>query len=160
MKNEKCEVISGSFKDFAGKEHQVIVVAISQQFDDRHLKKRLLVGYSICHPDDPFNMELGIKIAKGQAYKGKRALYSTELGLINGPMVRALINQELTYICNNPDKFIKGYKEAEEKFNYKNFMDKVTKDISEDAALRDVVTYIRNYPEMLDIINQYIEYHK
>ena len=78
--------------------------------------KKLSIGVAICHPDDTYNEELGKKKALKAAIQSTKVLYSSKLGLINTPMVTALLQQEAEFLKNNPELYIKGYRERHKKY--------------------------------------------
>lgn len=69
--------------------------------------RTLTYAVSICHPDDEFDEEIGIELAK-------RRIYKKPLGLLMTPLVTTLCDDqiklilfgELNYVINNIDRFI------------------------------------------------------
>lgn len=80
------------------------------------LTKTLKIGYSICNPSDTFNEEIGIKKAIARARQSVPVIYATSNGVINTPMVKALLQQEADYLKDNPENYIPGYAETKARF--------------------------------------------
>lgn len=95
----------------------------------------LYIGISICNPNDEFNEEIGKKIALGKTKSYIPKLVATEPGIINNALVQALIKQEVTFIKNNPGKFIAGYDEAKRKYEAKINLKEEIKNLTNDEAL-------------------------
>lgn len=123
---EKIVYKADSFVDYEGKEHKLIMAAVSRPVNDivvtennnaKEIKKVLSIGVSICSPEDKFNENIGMKIAYSKAISDKCLIkmYVLSPGMINTQMVDALMQQELSYIKNNPT-CIKGYKDSFDKF--------------------------------------------
>lgn len=116
---EKVEFITGTFTDFTGRERNYVMAAVSMPENDGFDldDKVLSIGVSVCRPNDAYNKELGIKIATGKARKYRdHALYTTDKGLINGTMVKALLEQEAKYFENNPGRYLAGYNSDMKKY--------------------------------------------
>lgn len=84
------------------------------------LVKSLSIGYSVCNPEDTYNEEYGKVKAKAVAEKAIPIIWSTQRGCISTKLVRALLENEMDYIINNPDQIIKGYSEAKDRFEKKS----------------------------------------
>lgn len=93
--------------------------------------KRLSIGVAICHPDDEYSEELGKKKALKAAKLSTKALYSSKLGLINTTMVTALLKQEAEFLKNNPELYIKGYRDKHNKFLANAKLEEEFKNLSE-----------------------------
>lgn len=79
------------------------------------VSKVLCLGIAVRRPEDVFNEELGMRIARGKALKvlsnpskGKLITVS-DSGLINTKMVQALLEQEAEYFKRDPRSYITGY---------------------------------------------------
>lgn len=69
--------------------------------------KRFVIGYSICHADDEFDMAMGIEIAKKRALrKSSGELRSNSWTMLQDDQCDALIRCESEYILNNIEKYI------------------------------------------------------
>lgn len=93
--------------------------------------KRLSIGVAICHPDDEYNEELGKKKALKAAKLSTKVLYSSKLGLINTTMVTALLKQEAEFLKNNPELYIRGYRDKHNKFLANAKLEEEFKNLSE-----------------------------
>lgn len=93
--------------------------------------KKLSIGVAICHPDDQYNEELGKKKALKAAIQSTKVLYSSKLGLINTTMVTALLKQEAEFLKNNPELYIKGYRDKHNKFLANAKLEEEFKNLSE-----------------------------
>lgn len=125
---KKVEYIVDSFKDFTGVERQFVMAAVSLHGEpDIYIEedgdiidndeKVLSIGVSVCRPNDTFNEELGKRIAEGKATKYRdHALYTTDAGLINDKMVKALLEQEADYFRVNPGRYLAGYDKDAQKY--------------------------------------------
>ena len=120
--------------DKNGKEHKVIVYGMVEQtngpklhVDDVKLsngipgafiegnlvykrktfKRRLAIGYAICHPEDEFNVFVGEKIAKRRCMKDPYAEAETNsVTMFHREDLAAIVSSKLDHICKNIDKFI------------------------------------------------------
>ena len=136
---ERIVYKSDSFTDYEGKDHKIIMAAVSRPVNDiivttggknengvsfcnlsksKCIKKVLSIGVAICSPEDKFDENIGMKIAYAKAISDKCLikLYVLSPGMINTQMVDALINQEISYIKNNPQTCIKGYRDSYNKY--------------------------------------------
>lgn len=93
--------------------------------------KVLKLGITICNPNDTFNEELGKKVA---AQRAQPKLYATDSGVINSTMVKALLQQEASYVKNNPEKYIAAYAENREKFFKNQELENIKNSLSEEEA--------------------------
>lgn len=126
MKNRIVDYIVDNFVDYANVERKFIVAAVSVPYtttvDGKEVvdktKRTLSLGFAICNPSDEFDENLGLKIAVSRAENkdNKLTLIANTTGLINTPMVKALLEQEATYFKNNPESRINGYNEAKRKY--------------------------------------------
>lgn len=141
----KSNFLSDTFVDYEGVERHFTVAAVSVPIDevgslfntmdvvaacaegkdlngtttdDVTFEKVLFIGVAIQRKEDTFNEELGKRIAYGKALKNKnRYLYVSHRGLVNTPMVEALIRQEADYFKKDPGFYIAGYDKAEKEYN-------------------------------------------
>ena len=91
------------------------VISTEMESDYYTMEKALCIGIAVRRPEDTFNKELGMKIAKGKALKvlknpekGK-IIFASDSGLINTKMVQALLEQEALYFKRDPRCYISGY---------------------------------------------------
>jgi len=143
---EHVKYVYGEFVDFAGATHKFTVAGVSRieptDKEDNLISiegpsvmdytkglylseyipiKGLLIGVSICSPNDTYDKELGEKIAYSKAVNVKdlyshTALYTPVFGLINDEVVTAVLDNYAKYITKNPGAIIAGYNKSEKKF--------------------------------------------
>lgn len=143
---------TGEFTDFKGKLHKFTVCALvwktsnlvlaypnvyesqlkeftkgSQPMESSHL---IVFGVSFCCPQDVPNYKesLGKEIAFNRAKSAKipaKRWIALNTTSITRDFMEAVLKAEVEYIQNHPEKFIKGYKEEEEKYLKKKLSKKV-----------------------------------
>lgn len=166
------EVIKDSFSDFAGKEHQFVVSAVTDLYDESDTsiaimgvqdgttaivassKKGLHIGISICNPEDKFDEKTGVIKATARAKNSPICMASNEGGLLTPPVIKAILNQVATYIKENPGDFIKGYEESKAKYLKKVEMEHLKENFSEVEKI--VVANVEKDPRYLDNVNTYL----
>lgn len=152
------DTLTGEFKDYKGLIHKVVIATISEQLpyyrdhkthedeeynvshytdskgEDEYVtvRKSLKLGVSVCNPEDTFNEERGKKAAIARAKSSEPVLYSTKTGIINTPMVKALMQQELDFICANPETVIPGYNDSKARYEYNKEMQSKIDSLSDD----------------------------
>jgi hypothetical protein len=173
MKQDIAEFLVDSFIDYKGDEHKVVLCALSQtpekSIDDDNLMvvwsngydvdetadichevlRTVSLGIAICCPADKkaFSEEIGKKIALNRAEKSIPKFVSLEPGVVNTTVVRAFLEQEMTFVKRCPEKFIKGYDEAKAHYNKKLNLDKTVKNLSPEEA--EVVEFAMNGIDIL-----------
>lgn len=172
MDNEM--VLKDKFTDYAGVEHQ-FVVAVRKvnlknydseftnitSFDDDdevigEVRTGLQVGIAICNPVDEYDENTGILKALGRAKKAECSLYSTFPGQLGKAVMQAYLEQEVQYIKNNPDKYIKGYNEAKEKFFKAKEMEKLKNNLTDTE--KEIIENVKKNPNFLDNVYSYLRY--
>ena len=143
---------TGEFTDFKGKLHKFTVCALvleasnlvlaypnvyesqlkeftkgSQPMESSHL---IVFGVSFCCPQDMPNYKesLGKEIAFNRAKSAKipaKRWIALNTTSITRDFMEAVLKAEVEYVQNHPEKFIKGYKEEEEKYLKKKLSKKV-----------------------------------
>lgn len=124
------------------------------------ISKVLKLGVAICNPEDEFNEKVGQHKALARARNSDPVLFasSENPGIINSMMVEALLKQEAEYIKNNPERYIKGYKEAQEKYLQREEMLEIEENFS---SLEDeVLEALREDPHYFDDVFEYYEWEK
>lgn len=118
--------------------------------------KVLKLGVAICNPDDEYNEKVGYNKALARARNNAPVLFVNEnnLGVINNHVVTALLQQEANYLKENPAKYIKGYKEAEEKYNLRLKMEEMADNFS--SLEEDVLDALSNNPHYFDNVTEYL----
>ena len=150
MAREKFYSMYAKAKDVNGVEHTVTVVGKLEQYkvSDEEIEefptvndygkegqgfivtpfkrtvRRLRLAYSICHPNDEFNEEVGTEIAKKRIehddFIGE--LYSPNCTMLNDDQCQLSVFGELNYIVKNIDKYL-PLDEEDEVENYEGFDD-------------------------------------
>lgn len=143
MKKSTIETRVGSFVDYAGNERKYVIAAVSEVLPTTQedlfgieykvtrltawdyspedvVKKRLSIGFSVCAPQDDFNEALGKEIAIGKALKRPvHVFYVNNIGLINTPVVEAILKQEMEFFEKHPETVVIGYNNARVKYETK-----------------------------------------
>lgn len=167
------EVISDSFVDYRGRVHHFVIAAISDCFSEtispyvdvtyecEHgtrmmgtVAKGIRIGISICNPEDKFDEEKGALKALARARKAEIALYASEEGYINTPLVRAFLKQEAEYLKNNPDKYIKGYDDSRKRYLRNQSMKRLEENFN--PVEKVIVEEVTKNPKYLDNVNRYL----
>ena len=68
--------------------------------------RTLRYAYSICHPDDDFNKEVGESIAKKRLVTPLGELKTTFISCLTTDQINIILFEELNYIIENIDRFI------------------------------------------------------
>lgn len=69
--------------------------------------RRFVIGYSICHSDDEFDMNIGIEVAKKRAlHKPAGELRSNNWTMLQDGQCEMIVKCEAEYIFNNIKKYI------------------------------------------------------
>lgn len=161
MKKEIVEYACDSFVDFKGKERKIVACALSQTpksnddckmvvgwkdideyvEDYSEICRAVTVGITVCNPSDTFNLDRGMRIAYSRALNDPNCptLYTTTNGVINKSIVNAFLQQEIDFIKKNPERIIKGYDEAKERFERNENLKKEIQNLSpEESAVFDL----------------------
>lgn len=172
----------GSFNDYKGQEHKIIVCALSRRAnvnnsievppvtvyanenDDWGIQssvaKVLSFGVAICNPIDAYDKEHGEIIAYNRAKSEDAAvLTSSRAGFFNTTTVTAILNNYIDYIQKDPGSAIAGYDQAKEKFyeeqDLKNDVSKMTED--EKSKIKILAT---SAPENIEYAKKVIKFIK
>lgn len=133
------------FTDFTGAERTFVIVGVSRIVDNI---KILSIGLSICHPDDEFDTNIGFKVAYQKAINSKNNLVikTPSFGMVNTKMVDLILDQQADYFINNPESYLKGYKEAKKKYEKRIAKENKRKELlnSMNAATLDIIHYLNN----------------
>lgn len=127
---EKQFVVSSAIHTKDGQEHKITVVGqylkikdsrveTITEFDEKgneiiKLKKTKIhkrvfsMGYSICHPEDEYNEEIGINVALRRIKNGDAigTLTTTDITMLNDDQCYAILSNELIHIKNNINHYI------------------------------------------------------
>lgn len=170
-------VIKDKFIDFAGKEHQFVIAAVKVALKDvesgypiliqvsgdistpiGEVQVGLKVGISICNPVDKFDEKVGVLKAVARANKSKVALYAAHPGQLGKDLIDAYLKQEIKYIKDNPEKFIKGYNDAKARFFKRKEIEKVESNFTNMEKV--IVAGVQKDPTYLDNVQKYLDYWK
>lgn len=114
MKKQVIDYHVDSFTDYEGNERRFIVAAIS--FPHDKFKRAISIGVSICHKDDEFDENLGVKFALKNAKKSNIKVFATVGGIVTTKLVDLLLEQEASYFKENPASHIPGYTQMEKEY--------------------------------------------
>ena len=120
--------------------------------------KGLHIGISVCNPVDEFNESIGKAKAIARARMSDPVLVVKNSGLINTKVVKALLEQESEYLKDNPELFIKGYKESKARYERNHQMVNLEKNFT--PVERDIAEKLTKNPNFLDKVYDYIEWFK
>lgn len=125
-----------------------------------NIGKVVKIGVAICNPYDEYNEKIGYNKALARARSSKPVLYANidNLGIINNHVITALLQQEAKYLKENPAKYIKGYKESEEKWKKTQEMEELYDNFS--SLEEDVLDALEKDPHFLDDVYKYREWIK
>ena len=167
---QSINAVKSSFTDYAGKSHDFVVVAIVSTFKSDNLqvtslgntelkfrekiKEGIQIGVSICNPEDKFNDDMGLSMAKDRALQSEVSLYSTDNGHISPTLIKALIFQEVEFIKSNPGKYIKGYNEAKERYFKRKEMAEINDSLNETE--RGIIKRLSKDAEFSDKVIKYV----
>lgn len=166
------EVIKDSFTDYAGKEHHFVIAAVSELLGGEGstpivisteglntsilgpVEKGIRLGVAICNPEDKFDEKVGVLKATARAKNAGVSLYATDRGQINTGLIKAFLEQEASYLKNNPEKYIKGYAESKQRFLKKQEMLALKESFSD--VEKAVVAGVEDNPKFLENAQKYI----
>ena len=127
---EKFYNVSGKAVDANGETHYVTVVGKLEKFVEHYVDetpvhndsgsvygvlltnekrkvRQMTLGYAICHPDDEFDEEFGIRLATKRIETSPvGTLISNNVTMLNDDQNEMLILTELCHIIKNIDKYI------------------------------------------------------
>ena len=168
-------VVKDSFVDFEGKTHNFIIAAVKTSLENEYgvpevvqnidelvnlttveVPIGLKIGVSICNPDDKYDENLGVIKAVGRAIKSNPVLYTLHSGQLGDKLIHTFLAQEVEYIKKNPEKYIKGYNNAKDKYNLDKEMQQLYNNFTDIEKL--IVKGVQNNPNYLDNINKYVNY--
>ena len=72
------------------------------------LHRKLTIGLSICHPQDKFNEEYGVKLAKSRIDQGRNVgeIYTNDVTMLTEDAIYGELLIKLQHVCNNIDDYI------------------------------------------------------
>lgn len=166
-------ILKDKIIDFEGKEHQFIIAAIKETFkiplilarrekdeaictEINDIKAVVKIGVAICNPADTFDDKIGFIKAMGRASNGDIAICFAHSQQITDNLVDTYLLQEAEYIKNNPDKFIKGYKEAKNRYLKRQEMKQLEESFT--PIEKAIIDETKRNKSFLDNIQKYIEF--
>lgn len=154
MKNDVIVYRCDSFVDYKGEEHKIVACAVSQSIAEdpegyklsvawtngsaidqpTDVTRLVSIGISICNPTDKYDTIKGEKMAYNRAVHDPKCptLYATKDGVITTALVNAFIDQEVSFIKENPEKVIKGYNKSKEIYEKRKEVEEKLNNLSED----------------------------
>lgn len=172
---EHVDVLKDAFVDYAGKTHNFVIAAISNELVDEDgvlpivmkvknlvaecgdsLEKGVSIGIAICNPEDEFSEQVGVLKATARARNSSPILYTTGKGYVNQTLVRALLQQEANYLKNNPEVYIPGYNDSKERYLKNKKMEEMKDNFTEVEKI--VVDGVKRDPKFLDNVNTYLKW--
>ena len=77
-------------------------------FNKKTLHRKLTVGIAICSPEDKFDEETGIKVAKSRIEKGRDAgsVETNDVTMLTEDLIMSELVGKLAYVCANIEDFI------------------------------------------------------
>lgn len=170
-------IIKDKIVDFAGKEHWFFIASSKQTIKSESKDPAeivlhqeinvdyvgfagvgLSIGIAICNPLDRFDEAIGIKVAQNRADNSEPVLFANFPSQMGDSLVKAYLLQEAKYIKANPQKFIAGYKNAEQKYFEEKEIEKIQQEFSD--LEKTIVNEIEKDPTFLDRIKRYFKCKK
>lgn len=185
MKQNVVEYKVGSFIDFKGLEHKIVACAISNtpepiydgygklaisyidgeySYEDnkQYVERVVSIGYSVCNPEDTFDENKGKAIAYHKALNNlsKPVLCSPVKGVINKTLIKALLNQEIKFISENPERVIKGYNDSKARYEKRKKAEDEYNSLSENERnIVNVAIEQNNLNKYTDLANRLKNYN-
>jgi hypothetical protein len=78
------------------------------KYNIKHLKRKLTLGMSICHPKDDFDEEVGIKVAKKRIKLGQDlgTIETNDVTMLTEDAIYAELVVKLNHIIENIDEYV------------------------------------------------------
>ena len=121
------DYVVDEFVDYAGKSHMITVAAVDARavvpdFVDGY---GFVMGVSICNPIDEYVEIIGANRAAKNAYRESRTFITGSFkGVLSENLVNTALWNEIDFIKNNINLYIRGYNESEKKYNARIKRDK------------------------------------
>lgn len=153
--------IISQFTDFAGQVHHFVVVGIIKNNIVSECSRSIFTGISICNPEDKFDMYKGIKIAQTRAEEKEEPTMTSNIpSCINDTILKSVLTTLVEKVKCNPEKFIKGYEGAKQKFIYKMDLINEINNFSDEKkrALKSLIENLDSVIQCLDVVYQIKSY--
>jgi hypothetical protein len=110
-------------------------------YDRKNRTKTLTLAYAICNPTDEFDLTQGVELAKKRIEKGDiiGKLTSTSRSMLNHDQIEAIISNEIYYIEDNIDTYIRPKRKKGDKVRRIN---KKNNAIDNVNTVNDKVPYV------------------
>jgi len=86
------------------------LTTITTEWEEKVTNKVLNLGLSITNPSDVYNYSFGVQVATGRALKASKRLgqvFTDTRGMLGASMCIAIMDQQINFIQNNQDMFVK-----------------------------------------------------
>lgn len=153
--------IISQFTDFAGQVHHFVVVGIIKNNVVSECSRSIFTGISICNPEDKFDVYKGIKIAQTRAEEKEEPIMTSNIpSCINDTILKSVLTTLVEKVKCNPEKFIKGYEGAKQKFIYKMDLINEINNFSDEKkrALKSLIENLDSVIQCLDVVYQIKSY--
>lgn len=171
---QKEFVVTDSFMDYAGKEHQFIIVAvqkglrtarncpaeITQCYEDGWesigtVQMGLKVGVAVCNPTDEYNYETGKIKALARATNSPFVMCTAHAGQMSEDLIYAYLMQEVHYVKSHPECYIKGYNTAKASYNKRIEREQMWENMTEMEKV--IVDHLQKDSTYLDNVLKYVK---
>ena len=158
-------VLKDKFVDYAGNIHQFVIAGIKIPLDGEVedpddpdciciVNYALSIGVAICNPVDEFDEKIGTLKALGRAYKHVPIIYAQYSGQLGDSVINAVLQQEIEYIKQHPEKYIGGYLDAKDKYLQEQKLKKIESNLTDiEKVVAENVKKDSNY---LSNVTEYI----
>ena len=158
-------VLKDKFVDYAGKEHQFVIagvkISIKNDSEDVYaidsigtIGYALGIGVAICNPVDTFDEKVGVLKALGRAYKQEPTIFTQYSSQLGDNVINAILQQEIEYIQQHPEKYIGGYLEAKDKYIQEQKLEKIKNNFTDIEKL--IVENVKKDSNYLSNVTEYI----
>nr|DAN43815.1 MAG TPA: hypothetical protein [Caudoviricetes sp.] len=149
---KRTEFYEGIFVDFKGGEREYTIAAVSCLIDENDESagdaevKQLRLGIAVRREGDEYSRGIGMAEAERKAMENPfTVLRADTLGVINQPVVEAVLKQEAEFFEKNPGKYLAAYNKDKEEYFLDLEMEKLRNELSPMA--KQVHDYLLTAPE-------------
>ena len=155
-------VLKDKFVDYAGKEHQFVIAGVKIPLKTNldcinrieTVSYALGIGVAICNPIDTFDEKVGALKALGRAYKQEPTIFTQYSSQLGDNVINAILQQEIEYIQQHPEKYIGGYLEAKDKYIQEQKLEKIKNNFTDIEKL--IVENVKKDSNYLSNVAEYI----
>lgn len=137
---KRTEFYEGTFIDFKGEEREYTIAAVSCSIDENDESasdtevKQLRLGIAVRREGDEYSRGIGMAEAERKAMENPfTVLRADTAGIINQPMVEAILEQEAEFFEINPGKYLASYNKDKKEYFADLEMDERRKNLSPKA---------------------------